>query len=190
MGNFKNADRLDSASLVKARQCRARGLPSPGFYAAGEKSPCRQARIDTQIVLRTMRIPPLAKFAAGASPLPYSAVRKRSVYSKKQRKQICFLCFRSLFLAPEGRQRRTKLVFLHNISSPIKYDKISSTVQQGRPLRPPNINIIPHLLFSVNSPDIQTFPLLFMKVPILQKGRTVGIIKLPQRSDSNVQVTL
>ena len=133
MGNFKNADRLDSASLVKARQCRARGLPSPGFYAAGEKSPCRQARIDTQIVLRTMRIPPLAKFAAGASPLPYSAVRKRSVYSKKQRKQTRFLCFRSLFLSPEGRQRRTKLVFLHNISSPIKYDKISSTVQQGRP---------------------------------------------------------
>ena len=85
---------------------------------------------------------------------------------------------------------RTKLVFLHNISSPIKYDKISSTVQQGSPLRPPNINIIAHLLFSVNSPDIQTFPLLFMKVPILQKGRTVGIIKLPQRSETNVQVNL
>ena len=190
MKNSKNADRLDSASHVKARQCRARGLPSPGFCAAGEKSPCRQARIDTQIVLRTMRFPPLAKFAAGASPLPYSAVRKRSVYSKKQRKQVCFLCFRSLFLSPEGRQRRTKLVFLHHISSPIKYDKISSPVQQGRPLRPPNINIISHLFSSVNSPDIQSFPLLFMEVPILQKGRTVGIIKLPQRSDSNVQVTL
>ena len=33
---------------------RAGGLPPPGFYAAGEKSPCRQARIAVLIVLRTM----------------------------------------------------------------------------------------------------------------------------------------
>ena len=98
MGNSKNADRLDSASLVKARQCRARGLPSPGFCAAGEKSPCRQARIDTQFVLRTMRIPPLAKFAAGASPLPYSAVRKRSVYSKNRGSSFASSVFFSYFL--------------------------------------------------------------------------------------------
>ena len=55
---------------------------------------------------------------------------------------------------------------------------------------PLNIYIISHLLFLVNSPDIQTFPLLFMEVPILQKGRSIGIIKLPQRSESNVQVNL
>ena len=64
---------------------------------------------------------------------------------------------------------------------------ISCPSPQHMPL---NIYIISHLLFSVNSPDIQTFPLLFMEVPILQKGRSIGIIKLPQRSESNVQVNL
>ena len=84
---------------------------------------------------------------------------------------------------------RTKLVFLHDISPPLNMIKSISHCNRAAH-RPPNINIISHLLFSVNSPDIQTFPLLFMEVPILQKGRTVGIIKLPQRSETNVQVNL
>ena len=52
--------------------------------------------------------------------------------------------------------------------------------------RPPNINIIPHLLSSVNSTDIQTFSLVFMEHPILKIPRTGCNMKIQKRSESNV----
>ena len=125
----------------------------------------------------------------GQAPCPTVLCESDPYIQKNRGSRFASSVFFSYFFprkaASAGRSWFFSIIFhppLNMIKSVRRYNRAAH--------RPPNVNIIPHLLSSVNSPDIQTFPLLFMEVPILQKGRTVGIIKLPQRSDSNVQVTL